>query len=104
LFRKLNISNRIKIPRGVAMSQADEGWIFLEGCNPWTMEEHGYARLGLAPCPVCEGKTLGRKVYCLGCDRTGLDGKVTFPGLGVDEASDPDWDESDWIETGRQVA
>lgn len=78
------------------------GWVFLYGLNPWSMFEHAEARLGLAPCPVCDGGSPRRRCYCLGCDRTGLDGKVAFPGLEVDEASDPDWSGADWTELERQ--
>lgn len=66
-------------------------WIFLEGCEAWIMSAHAAAFLGLGPCPVCHGGELRRKHYCSGCDRTGLDGLATFPGLDVDECPNPDW-------------
>lgn len=52
------------------------------------------ARIGEAPCKACGGDptgTGGGKRYCLRCDRSSLDGRVTFPGLAVDERPDPDW-------------
>jgi hypothetical protein len=41
------------------------------------------------PCPVCLGRPDDGHHYCPRCDATGLDGRRTFPGLGVDEAPDP---------------
>jgi len=70
----------------------DTPWIYLEGCVAWSMDRHAAAYLGISPCPVCGGQPPRRKCYCLGCDRTGLDDKATFPGLKVDERPDPEWE------------
>lgn len=69
----------------------EPGFIFIAGCTSWEMAPHAAAFLGIGLCPICEGGDLRRKHYCLGCDRTGLDGRITFPGLEVDEAPDPEW-------------
>lgn len=77
--------DRFEAPR------SDDSWIWLGGLRPWEMHEHAAAYLGLEPCPVCEGGTLRRKSYCLGCDATGLDGVADFPGADIDAYPDPDW-------------
>ncbi len=59
-------------------------WIFLTGCNPW----NGPNVPG-QPCKVCHGGRLRRKGYCLGCDRTGLDDRVVFPGERISSRMDP---------------
>lgn len=66
-------------------------FIFLEGREAWEMAAHAAAFLGIGDCPICQGKPLRGKRYCLGCDRTGLDRRATFPGLGVDQCPDPEW-------------
>jgi hypothetical protein len=88
-------------------------FIFLEGLQPWDMVAHAMHWIGQSPCPVCDDERFGgsrdqaerdpldggpsrtrrrsRKTYCLGCDRTGLDGKVEFAGLDVDSCPNPDW-------------
>lgn len=66
-------------------------WVYLQGCEPWDMASHAAAFLGLGPCPICKGLPLKKSRYCLGCDRTGLDGKVEFAGLDIDSCPDPDY-------------
>lgn len=69
----------------------DVGWVWLSGVNPWDATGHFARHLALGPCPVCADGPLRWCAYCLGCDRTGQDGKRQFPGLDVDSASNPDW-------------
>lgn len=69
----------------------EAGWVWLSGLNPWDASEHFARHLRVGPCPVCRDGPLRRCAYCLGCDRTGLDGKRAFPGLAVDSAANPDW-------------
>jgi hypothetical protein len=68
-----------------------DGMVFLGGLRAWTMVEHAATFLHMQTCSVCEGLPLIRRSYCLGCDRCTLDGRVAYPGLGVDEAPDPTW-------------
>ena len=61
----------------------------LEGCTAWTMAAHALACAGLAPCPVCKGRTLAPAEYCAGCDRLGADrllAATALPGepVGMD--------------------
>ena len=58
-------------------------------CCRWATDivGHALAVAGFEACPICHGRDLAPKQYCLGCDRCGLDG-VEFPGLKVDEARD----------------
>jgi hypothetical protein len=62
------------------------GWIYLAGLNAWDASDHFARHLKVGPCPVCEDRPMRRSAYCLGCDRTGLDDRRSFPGLAVDEA------------------
>jgi hypothetical protein len=78
-------------PNGITDRSYDTGWSFLDGCEAWDMASHAAAFLGMAPCPICHNGRLRRKHYCSGCDRTGLDRRATFPGLGVDQCPDPEW-------------
>jgi hypothetical protein len=76
-------------------------FVLIEGCGPWSALDHVDAGVAEAdhlaagpewmPCPLCGGGRLRRSHYCLGCDRSGLDGRVVWPGLGVDEAPDLDY-------------
>ncbi len=59
-------------------------WFYLEGCRPWTGPN-----VPGEPCKVCGGGRLRKTGYCLGCDRTGLDGKVVFPGERIGSRMDP---------------
>jgi hypothetical protein len=79
-------------------------WLFLVGCTAWVMADHAAAFLGLAPCPICQGRPLAPKVYCTGCDRTGLDGKYHFPGLNVDECPNEDWCDEEWSQLRPHLA
>ena len=86
------------MPRNDCLTTEAGGWILLGGCNAWVMTDHAAARLGFGACPVCRGLPLAPKMYCIGCDRSGLDGRVTFPGLDPDEARDPEWSPPEWVE------
>lgn len=68
-----------------------DGWVYMEGREPWSMVDHARAFQGLAPCPVCNDAPLKRTRYCAGCDRTGLDGRVAFPGEPVNSRPNPDY-------------
>lgn len=70
------------------VSDADGAWVYLEGCEPWEALIHDATMEGRCACPVCKEHPK-RRHYCLHCDRTGLDGRATFPGLSVDAAPDP---------------
>lgn len=60
--------------------------------DAWSMFEHARAFLGLAPCPECHGRPLGRLEYCLACDRAGIDLLgLELPGLAVDSHPDQAW-------------
>jgi hypothetical protein len=93
MSRLLNFSDlRINPELWESPPEPDQvGWQIDLGCGPWSMADHFLAHVGKQPCPVCGGRTHRRKGYCGGCDATGLDGKVTFPGLDVDECPDRDW-------------
>jgi hypothetical protein len=68
------------------------GFVFLVGIGPWSMSEaFASTVLKVVPCHVCRGRRLKRNEYCLGCDRTGIDGLCSLPGLDVDEAPDEEW-------------
>lgn len=62
------------------------GLVLLEGCEPWgsTWEED-------VSCPVCRGRTLKGKRYCLYCDRCSLDSKLTYPGEPIDSRLNEGW-------------
>lgn len=46
-------------------------WVLLTGCRPWSGE--GDAEHVPADCPACRNRRLRPTVYCLYCDRWGLD-------------------------------
>lgn len=66
--------------------------IFLEGSVAWSMSDDFATRLGMEPCRACGGRDLRRNEYCARRDRSGLDGRVIFPGLKVDERPDQDYE------------
>jgi hypothetical protein len=67
---------------------AGDDWCYLEGSGPWDWEGVDEPVIRRR-CPVCGSLPLRRREYCARCDRAGLDGRVTYPGLAVDSAPDP---------------
>jgi len=92
-------------PGRIVDHRNDSEWIFLEGCESWTMADHAIAHLGLASCPVCKSNpdNLKGKRYCAGCDRTSLDGRARFPGLKVGQVMNEEWEREYPEEGSRQV-
>lgn len=80
-------------PNSIVDRRPPSDWIFLEGCEAWTMAEHALAHVGRGPCPICKSNPKNRRGarYCSGCDKTGLDGKVSFPGLRPGQVMNEEW-------------
>lgn len=82
---------RLDMDTIAAPPTAADGWIILGGVRAWEASEHDAVRSGVARCPVCGGAPRPSNRYCSFCDAAGLDGRVSYPGLGVDESPDPDY-------------
>jgi hypothetical protein len=82
----------INLDRMAAPERSCDFWIYLDGQLPWNMASHALAYARIEPCPICGGKWLPARSYCLGCDRCTLDNcGVEFPGIDVGLCLDKDW-------------
>jgi hypothetical protein len=80
---------RLNLDR-IAAPRDESDFIFLEGIGPQDWEGCIESHLP-RHCPVCGGNPLPLNRYCARCDRTGVDGRVTLPGLAVGSCLDPTW-------------